>query len=103
MGDHVRIGSAYKASYSLADGATVTAHVQTPDGAWHELALVEVSTPAGHDRLFTADYTPSVVGWHIISYDTDPTGGESMQKFYVTSEIDGFATYAFGTATTVEV
>ncbi len=110
----VKVGVAYKATYSMDPHwtASVTAKVQVPSGGWFDLPLVEVPTPEGHDKLFTGDFVPAAPGWYVVSFDTDPTGGESMQKFYATDDwgdvADGgtgipWRTFTFAVSTTTEV
>lgn len=101
----VKVGDPYRATYSLMEGedVAVTAKVQRPDGQWVDLPLAEATTPPGHDRLFFADYVPTSEGWYVVSFDTDPTGGESVAKFQATFGDAAWATFAFGVASTEEV
>ncbi len=103
----VKVGDPYRATYSLMEGeeVPVTAKVQEPGGQWEDLPLSEVATPVGHDRLFLADYVPAVAGWYVVSFDTDPSGGDSVVKFQATTSFgdSAWATFAFGVASTEEV
>lgn len=85
--DGIRIGRTYQLTYQLngADTTTiVTASVYGPSTsmAWTPVTLTEITTPEGHDRLFTGEFIPTAPGWHVVSYDTDPDGNEAMAKFY---------------------
>ena len=113
MSSLVKVGEPFKATYAMnpAAPAALGARVQLPTGEWNALAMVEVPTPAGHDRLFVGDFVPTTTGWYIISYETDPAGGEFMQKFYATDDWGSgggggggtFQTYPYGVSTTEEV
>ena len=85
MPSNVLLGSSYKAAYmTVSVNQTVTALIRGPstDNVWVDLPLTEISTPQESGRVFVADYSPSKEGWHLISYKTDPPGGEQGDKFY---------------------
>jgi len=85
MPTKVVIGSPYKAAYMTTDpNIIVTALISGPttDDVWLNLPLTEIATPEGSGRVFVAEYLPTEVGWHLISYKTDPPGGEQGDKFY---------------------
>ena len=100
MQQGVRVGQYYKATFKMQQGVpfTVTARIKGPDTGelWEPLALAEVATPAGHDRLFEGTYQPMSKGWYVISFDSDPDGLETMTKFYA-YDIEGIVT---GSSTT---
>lgn len=97
----VRIGDSYKATFKLARDMpfVITAKISGPGVDWESLILSEEDTPSGHDRLFSAEYIPTVAGWYVISYNSDPDGLESMTKFYAYSVIGAIT----GSSTTTEV
>ena len=85
MPSNVVLGSSYKAAYmTVSLNQHVTALIRGPstDNNWVDLPLTEISTPDGSGRVFVAEYSPTKAGWHLISYKTDPPGGEQGDKFY---------------------
>lgn len=86
--DAVRVpaGTAYRVSYSVpaaAGALTVDAKVRKAgESTWTDLTLVEISVPAGHQRIFEVDYMPTAVGWYYLSFSCSIAGWDSSRTFY---------------------
>ncbi len=79
------VGSPHRIAFTLPPGSSETVEAKiriAGDANWTDLTLAEVTVPAGHQRIFEADFVPLIKGWHCVSFSTSVDGGDSTQTFF---------------------
>lgn len=81
----VPVGTPYRVSYTVpptAGAVTVEGKIrQAGQTSWDDLTMVEISVPAGHQRLFEGSYTPIIKGWHYVSISS-VSGWDATLTFF---------------------